>query len=40
MKNLVFGIANCHSAIMSLFELGTSRPNIGHVGKEICRLFS
>jgi hypothetical protein len=30
-ENLVSGAANYHSAIMSLFELGTSYPKTGHL---------
>ncbi|MGB9484557.1 MAG: hypothetical protein WCD04_00380 [Terriglobia bacterium] len=39
-EDLVFGVANCHSAIMSLFELGTSYPKTGHLSREFRPPFS
>jgi hypothetical protein len=39
-ENLVFGAANCHSAIMSLSELGTSYPKTGHLSNEFRPPFS
>jgi hypothetical protein len=39
-ENLVLGVANCHSAIMSLSELGTSYPKTGHLSHEFRLPFS